>query len=384
MAAPSNTLNNYDPLFYAQQALRILKNSLGLAGRVYRGYDRNTQVPGSTISIATPQEFTAGAAPKASVNLAPGEVQIVLDQWREVKFKMTDKDLSLSRPQIITDHIEPAVYALMDEMDVSLASTMYQSSGWEGDASSPAAIADVVGRRTQLFDNKCNMKDRERYFMVDGTIGGELLQLSAFTQYQGSGSDGQSAQKTGDLGYRYGFNIFENQNVQTHTGGAAVPGATLQINAAAAVGATSVVFKDSGGSLTGDVHAGDFFTIAGDTQAYAITAQANAAANLITASISPALKVAVSGSEVVTLTQNTGDIQLAFHRNSTALAMAPLSRAGAELGAQIEVATDPQTGLSVRARRYYIGDDSTVAFAFDVLYGIKVLRPNLITRLRNA
>lgn len=376
----ANTLGVYDPLFYANEALRILKKVLGVSSRVYRGYEKSPQEPGSVINIPTPQEFTATDAPATATDLAPSVIQLTLDSWKEVKFKMTDKDLSLSKPQIITDHIEPAVYALVDKIDTDLITKMYQSTGYEHGLSAALAVADILAVRKLAGDNK--MPSGNRHFMLDTTLGSEALALSAFTQWQGAGSDGQMAQRTGNLGMRFGFDFFESQNVQTHTAGAITDGTGAKVSTAYAVGVTSIVVNDAT-SLTGTVKAGDFFTIAGDTTKYAITANATASGNAVTLAISPSLQVAVSGAEAVTFTQTSGNMSLAWHRNAVALAMAPLSTMGRELGAQVETVSDPDTGISVRARRYYIGDSSVVGFAFDVLYGIRVLRPTNVIRLRD-
>jgi len=75
---------------------------------------------------------------------------------------------------------------------------------------------------------------------------------------------------------------------------------------------------------------------------------------------------------------------LGFHRNSIALAMAPLTEAGNNLGARISTITDPVTGLALRSRIWYEGDDSTIKVALDVLYGMKVLDRNMGVRLRDA
>jgi len=72
----------------------------------------------------------------------------------------------------------------------------------------------------------------------------------------------------------------------------------------------------------------------------------------------------------------------AFHKNAFALAMAPLSELGGELGARIATITDPVSSLALRSRLYYVGDSSEVHVALDVLYGVKTLDPNLACRGR--
>ena len=55
----ANVLSNYDPIFYANEALIQLRKNLGLAARVHRGYDPTPQQRGSTINIPRPTSFTA-------------------------------------------------------------------------------------------------------------------------------------------------------------------------------------------------------------------------------------------------------------------------------------------------------------------------------------
>ena len=65
--------------------------------------------------------------------------------------------------------------------------------------------------------------------------------------------------------------------------------------------------------------------------------------------------------------------------------MAPLSTLGREVsGAKMETVVDPVTRLALRSRMFYDGTNSKVIIALDVLYGVAVLRPNLIVRLLNA
>ena len=57
----ANTLGNYNPIFYANEALIWLQKALGMASRVHLGYDaeRRSVSQGQTISIRRPGSFTA-------------------------------------------------------------------------------------------------------------------------------------------------------------------------------------------------------------------------------------------------------------------------------------------------------------------------------------
>jgi hypothetical protein len=375
----ANSLGYYNPEFYAQEALIQLENALGMARAVYMGYDeeRRSFDRGEYINIKRPSTFTAQDAPSSAQDATTDQVQVQLSNWREVKFALTDKELAFSEERIIADHIRPAAYALANDIDQKLAAR-YADVPWSVQENSTFDIANILEGRKQLFDNGMPMGTGQQFAMIDSQSEADLLALSAFTQDQGAGGLGVQSQIAGTLGQRYGFQFFANQNVQTHTAGS-LTGSPLT-NGAVAVGATSVALD--AGSLTGTVKAGDIITFAGDTNSYAITADATAAGNAITVSVSPAIKAAIGDGVAATVSQNTSIAEsLMFHRNAFALVTAPLSEMGNELGASIATVQDPITGLSLRSRMYYDGDNSKVNVALDVLYGVKTLDPYLAVRV---
>jgi hypothetical protein len=376
----SNVLSVYDPLFYAQEALIQLEKALGMAGRVHRGYDKSPQQKGSIIEIRRPSTFTAQDAPSAAQGIAAGAVAITLDQWKEVKIALTDKELSATGNVIIEEHIKPAAYAIADNIDQALTS-LYKDIGWYVVNGSPVAVSDFTAARLQLFTNQAPMGDDNLHLMLSGTQESESLNLTAFSQWQGAGQAAVDTQMRGSLGRKFGMEIFANQNVKTHTSGVSAD-ATGALTANAAAGATTIAFDSI--TTAGTVVAGDSFTLTGDSQRYVFTAPYTASSGAIpAASIFPALKVAHVIGDVITITLQSGEQGLAFHRNAFALAMAPLSDLGNQLGAKIATVTDPVTGLSLRSRLFYIGDSSQVVVAIDALYGIKTLDPNLACRFVN-
>ena len=56
-----NTLSAFNPIFYAQEGLIALHKRLGMAGRVFRGYDdaQTAREKGDTITIKVPSSFVA-------------------------------------------------------------------------------------------------------------------------------------------------------------------------------------------------------------------------------------------------------------------------------------------------------------------------------------
>jgi hypothetical protein len=374
----ANALSVYDPLFYAQEALIQLEKALGMAVRIHRGYDKAPQQKGSVISIRRPSTFTALAAPQAAQDINAGEVQITLDQWFEVKFGLTDKELTFTTSQIIDEHIRPAAYALADKIDSQLC-LLYRDIPWSNTNGSPLVPGDITANRRILNVNQAPTD--MRHLMLSPTQEEEALNQSAFSQWQGAGDQGVETQMRGTLGMKYGYEVFMNQNVQSHTTGVSAD-ATGALTADAAKGATTISFDSvtSGGTFK----KGDSFVLAGNTQRYVFTADFTATGGAATGvGIFPPLVQAYSTGAVITITLLGGEQGLGFHRNAFALAMAPLTEIGNGLGAQISTVSDPKTNLSLRSRLFYEGNDSKVFVSIDALWGVKTLDANLACRLVN-
>jgi hypothetical protein len=376
---PTNVLSVFDPIFYAQLALIQLEKALGMAGRVHRGYDKNPQQKGSVISIPVPSTFAAQDAPGTDQAINADSVNITLSNWREVKFALSDKELNYTQEEIITKHIRPAAYALADDIDQKLCA-LYKDVPWyNGTAgTTPSGVSDITGIRRVLFNNAVPLQDPGAMsLMIDGNAEDKFLQLAAFAQQQGAGDKGVNTQTRGSLGVKYGFDIFANQNVKTHTKGTCST-TTLAVNNASGYPAGTSTLNIDAGAVTGTLVPGDVLQFAGDTQNYAVTGTFTASGNQFNGvTITPKLKIAVVDNTVITAVLQNGVRNMAFHRNAFALAMAPLTDMANQLGAKVATVSDPITGLTLRSRVWYVGDSSAVKVGLDVLYGVKTLDPNL-------
>lgn len=371
----TNTLGNYNETFFAQEALIQLEKVLGMAGRIYRGYDPQPQARGDTISLRRPSTFTAQDAPSNAQNITTDSVSVTLNKWKEVKIQLTDKDLSLSAPTLITDHIRPAAVALADFIDQDCAA-LYKDVPWSTTMSATPALSDITAIKKVMRDNKVPLNDPMMLHFMIGSA-----EEAAFSNAMTTLSNPQAAGlRDGSLGRLYGFDTWANQNTPTHTSGVAADAAGA-LNGAVAVGDTTISFD--GVTAAGTFKQGDTFVITGDAQKYAFAADATADGTgaVANASITPAIKQASADNTVITVTLTSGKTQnLAFHRNAFVLAMAPLSELGGQLGARITTIADPITNLAIRSRMFYNGDASAVVVALDVLYGVKTLDGNLAVR----
>lgn len=376
----ANALGIYDPLFYANEALIQLENALGMAARVHRGFDeeRRSFGLGSKIEIRRPSTFVAQDAPSSAQDVSTGTVEIELSSWKEVKFKLTDKELAYTGDRIISDHIRPAAYALADKVDqdlCNLALDVGQNVAYAG------TIADISNAKQKLFDAGVPLMDyASNHYMIDGTAQNAYEQIQAFSQYQGAGDLGVETQLRGQLGMRYGFNIFANQNVATSNIATPTDGAGAAVGAYAR-GATSITIDGLGATET--FYRGSQLVFAGHSGQYTIAADTTASGGSVTVTLTGPLQAAVADNEVATFT-TLGTVlaeNLMFHKNFAALAFAPLSEMGNELGASIATVQDPKSGLAIRSRLYYVGNSSEVHVALDVLYGVKTLDGNLACRV---
>lgn len=385
----TNTLGYTDQLKYSMAGLRVLENALGAAKACYRAYDtekRTSLGAGSTIRIVRP---TALGAPQAlgtgtATALAPEGLEMTLSFAREKNFEVTDTDFAYSGQALIDMHIPRAIYSLVNEMDQNIWSAAYKGTPWVNDvASTTIAVADLAKISRILEERGVPIADVGNMWGLIGPHEREaLIQLAAFSQQQGAAESGVNVQRTGQFSEpKYGFNLFSSANRPTHTPGTMADAAGVA--AAASIGATSL--SVSSVSSSGTVKAGDSFSIAGHTQRYVITADATATTGTIVLSFAPGLEAATAGSEVVTIdVEGTKVKQSVFmHSEYIAFAMGPLPEYS-NMGAQIATATDPRTGLSVRTSYGWNQASKKLLFSVDILYGIKVLNPNMAVRSRQA
>lgn len=381
----TNTFGNYNETFFAQEALIQLEKALGMANRVYRGFEPNPQIKGNTINVRRPSTFVANDAPSTDQNITTDSLSITLDQWKEVKFSITDKDLTLNSDRIIQDHIRPAAIALADKIDSTLAGR-YIDIPWYFAMSATPALTDITNIKKIMFDNKVpmltpaaqgqNQVRSDLHFQI-GSAEAMAFQ-NALTTLSNPLATGLN---TGGIPELYGFDVFANQNTPVFTSGVSAD-STGDLAAASSVGDTTINLENI--TASGTVKAGDIVVITGDPQQYVVTANATASSGAIAAlAIAPAIKNASLINAVVNvfLGGASKNQNLAFHTNAFCLAMAPLSDLGGQLGgARIAVVSDAITNISLRSRMFYLPDSSTVKVALDCLFGTKTLDVNMAVR----
>ena len=385
----ANAFGDYIPQLYANEALPHLKNSLGFAGRVLHTFEdeRKTFAKGDTISIRKPARFAVSDAPATAEDLTTETTSIVLNKWREVKWKATDKNLTFTDPRVISDHVKPMAYSLAGDVNATLHGLTDTEIGTQYPQATAAAAsivaADIIGARGRLFDNGVPMNDGRLHLCLDGVAETAMLGITQFSQHQGGGDTAVNTQLSGNLGPKFGVNIFSDQQagLQTYTGGTigrAGGDSTLAVDLGAGykAGLTSIVVDSGTGTQT--FKAGDQVTFAGHSAHYTVSADVSLVTGSATIVLAEGLLEAVADDEVVTVlsaeTDETNPL-IMFHENAFAMVTAPLAMSDelAQMGVRIGIATDEATGISVRTRMYAVPNSSEIHMAMDMLFGVKVL-----------
>jgi len=368
----------------------LLENSLGMARRVHRGYDmeRKSAKKGDTIQIHQPSSLSVTTGGSSTVqDLSTNSIDITVDQWKQVRFGLTDKELAYTGDQIVQTHIQPAIYALANNIETALTG-LYAYVPWSYDIASTVTAADIIGTRKILRDQAGPLVDTDMvHFGIDSTLEASFLGLGIFHQaYVTGGAENQSALMHGHLGTRFGVEHFVQQTLTSHTSGTVVSATNDVAGVLAATGTIrATTISVSGLTGTETLAAGDSFVIAGNSQRYVVTAAATLTGGAnASISIYPALKQQYASGVAVTFetisSTNYADkyyANIMFHRNAFAFATAPLSELGNGAGANMKTVTDPRTGLSIRARLAYDDDSAKVVVTLDILYGVKCIEPNL-------
>lgn len=365
----ANTLANNIPKLLAQGLMCLRENAITV-NFVNMDYDELAAQRGSTIDIPLTREISVNdvspsASPPTTADTTTDVVQIELDQWKEAAFYMTDKDLLEVQGGTLPQVAAEAVKALANNIDEAILGTYTEAYGWQGTAGTTPFASDTTDAtqiRKVLNNQLAPLHDR--YVIVDPDCEANMLGIRAFQD--GSYSGSYAAIREGKIEKRLGMGWIMNQNVRTHSNAGGAGWLVNKTNVA--VGDSSVPI-DTG---TGNPGAGDIFTVNGDTQTYVVNSYASNTLNF-----SPNAEVAWGNNAAITFKANHV-VNYAFQKGAIAFCNRPLQKSPG-LGNLISSTVDPVSGLALRLE--VSRENKRTRYAFDVLYGVKLIRPELAARL---
>jgi hypothetical protein len=386
--AVNNTLASVIPtLFHA--GLPALRRNCVLPRLVMNDFGKEVQKQGSVIQVPLPSAISAvpvvpGAYAPDPGNLAPTTAPISLNQWYEAAFALSEQEIGNIIEGVIPMQLTAAVESLAAQINSSiwaLYPNFWNAVGTPGTTPFASDLTACTKARTNLVKNLAPNTSRRMVLGPDAY--GAALSLPSF--YGALYNGGTAMIDEAVIGRKFGFDWGEDQQNPTDVLGTIT--GTLAGAAATAQGiGTTAVLCTTGSTSACALNAGNLIKFAGDAQIYSLTAnavQASAGA-AVTLNISPGLQVAQTGGAAVTLSTiyggNSGVINLAFHPWAMAFASRPL--VNEELGEPSELEymdTDPVSGITMRLsmRKEF----RRTRFAFDVLWGVGPVRPQLACRV---
>lgn len=227
----ANALTPYDPQIWLGETLMLLHDHFVYAGIVHRDFEDKIASHGQTASTRQPAIFTAntkGATANVTVQDATAaNVDVVLDQHKEVTFQIFDVEASRSFKDLVAEYIEPSAIAHADGIDSALA-------GQYANATNAYTVGAVMsksvlpGARRRMLVNQVPFDGRVS--MVLSPISEEaLLNDATFIESDKVGDDG-TAMREASLGRKYGFNVFMGQNTNTTSGSPDVSNNMAKVN----------------------------------------------------------------------------------------------------------------------------------------------------------
>lgn len=403
------------PSVIAKEALMQLKNSMVLGKNVHREYKKEFVKVGSTVSIRKPVKFyAADGATRVNQDVEEANTSIVVDTQKHVSWGFSSVDLTLTIEDYSERYIQPACIALANTVDASLADLypgFWNHVGTPG--TTPANFA-AVALAAQRMDEMSIPSDRRKAIL--NPAAGYAIAGTSTNIYNPNNA---KAFEEGEIGRIANFNTFTTQNIATHTNGQR--GGTPLVNGAAQNTTYALAKLGTNGnsqdlitdawtaSAANRVQAGEVFTIAGVyavnpvpgagttgkrvlpyLQQFTILAAASSdGSGNLTMTISPAIitsgpyqtvSAAPADNAALTFvgTASTAYPQnLCIHPNAIGLVTVPM-----ELPDGVSFkARESADGLSIRVLKAYDIDTDADVIRLDILYGKKLIYPDLGVRL---
>lgn len=401
------------PQIIAREALMQLKNSLVMAGLVYRDYEQDfSQKPngykiGSSVTIRKPVKYQVRTGAVMSVqDTAMGSIPITVNQIAGVDMQFSVQELTLSIEKFNELHIKPAVTKIAQKIDQDLMGLYAKVPSWVGTpANTLSTYAGFLRGTTRLNDMAVPIDGRAGVLTPSDRAGLVGALPGLFVQ-----NLGEDAIKRGVLPPLDGIDMRMSQTIKRHTvgnysGTPLINGAPTAVTYDSVRNTNTQTIATRGwtANVTGLLNAGDVITFAGCNavnpetgedlgylRQFAVTAAANSDASgnasivvtpalitsgpyrTVTAVPADGAAITVAGAANGVFPQN-----MLFHRNAFALACVPLEPLSGIQG--VEQMSD--MGFSITLTPVADPINYVQRWRLDTLYGFEAVYPELATRM---
>jgi len=370
-----NTLTNLIPDFYA--ALDVVSRELvGMIPAVQRdpradrcALNATMRSPVVPVNSAVGDVTPAMALPDAAYQTIANQ-PFTIQKSRFAPFSWTGEEQGnvAGGPGYLTiqqDQIAQAIRALTNEVENDLcdygalgASRAYGTAGTTPFGTA-GDLSDAAQLRKILDDNGAPSSDRH---CVLGTTAGATMRGKQSSLFKVNESGDTTFLRQGMLGNLFGFDFRESAQINNATKGT---GASYQLSAALAVGATTVAVDTGSGTIL----AGDVVTISNFKY---VVATALSGGSFTIAS--PGIREVVADDTAITV-NNTSVRNLGFTRNSILLGTRlPALPAEGDIATDRETIVDPRSGLAFELACY--PGFRMVTYHVSIAWGVKVIKPD--------
>lgn len=304
-------------------------------------------------------------------------VAITINKSKNVSFGLNGEEYQglnngVGANQILAENFKQAIRTLVNEMEIDVAKEAAlgasRAYGTAGTAPFGSDLKDAAHIKKILDDNGAPTVGRS--LIIDTNAG---VNLRGLTQLTNAGDAGTTMTlRQGELLPLFGLSIKESAGIYSGVAGTAT-GATVN---AADAGATELTLK---AGTSGNLKAGDYITLAGDTNQYLVMEDVAVAANNKIKIAKPGLRVAATESAEVSVVASSVR-NVAFTQNAIQLVTrAPALPGGRDSAVDSYMLTDARSGMSFEVRVYngYRKMRAEVAAA----WGVKAIKPEHIAAL---
>ncbi len=395
----------------ANDMLARWRNNLVLTGSVYRDLEQQFGEIGDSVNVKLPNRaiINDGNVATTTTPLNDKTVALVIDTQKNVKFTWGMKDKNLSILQFGERYLEPAANQLANVVDTKIAQNMRDAYFQFGTVGQPLTYTDVA--LGQGYAQNVSVPTDNLCRLITNTI--DRANISNGISTLAANAPVREAIQKGYAGELSGFNTFYTQNLINHLTGDHT--GTEQV-ATELQNGNQLAVK---GAQAGSMVRGDRFTIAGVFEINPITYQLTGRLQVFTV-ISDGGLAGATGTVTISPTMNNGtgttlDGQggtittamdknvsgvaavdagitvigdavslyrenFIMHRDAIAMSMCFLDLPASGHGSR---ASDKQTGLNISVSEYFNGDQNQNNLRMDILFGTKMVRPDLIFRATN-
>lgn len=394
------------PSVIAKEALMRFKNKLGFTKGIDRQYSEEFAKKGAkignSITIRKPVRYTVqNGAVLVNQDVTEESASLNLSSQKHVAINFNSKDLTLSVDDFSERFVEGALVSLANQVDLDGLKLAAQSSfNLVGTPGTVPATALVYLQAQQKLDEMGAPRDKNRSFFIN-----PAAQASTVDGLKGlfqSSEKIAEQYESGMMGMGLGGTFYMAQNIYSQTVGPL--GGTPLVNGASQTGAT-LSTKGWTAAAASRLKQGDVFTVAGVNAVNPITKQStgalqqfvvtadfssdgsgngsvgispsiitSGATQTVTASPADGAAITVVGTAGTSYAQN-----ILCHKKAFTLGCADLQMPnGVDFAA---VASDSESGLSIRIVRAYDINNDAYPCRMDILYGWAAMRPEWSCRI---